>query len=508
MLGHKTALSGALMVAARLLSRVIDLCAMLILARLLAPVDFGLAAIAMTMVTILEAALELPLSQALVQLPRIETHYLHTAFTIGLLRGLLLCVLCAGFAIPFANWYGHPELTPLILVLSLAPASRGLQNPRLAEYAKALNFKYEFCFELGGKGLAFLAGSLTAYFTHSYWAIAFCTIAAPASTSLLGYIFIPYSPRLSLRDWRLFSDFLGWISLSQIVMAVNFQSDQLMLGKLMPVARLGLFSTANNLTFIPLNALFGPVLRPLLSAFTLMREDKTRLRESYQSAASAIVIIGLPLLVGQAAVAQPLVITLLGPQWASAGPLFKWLSISLIPYLFGILLTPLGMALGQTREIAQRNIVQLMVKLPLVVAGAIEYGFTGVIVARLISETAAALYCMVSIRKLSGLSLAMQIRVNLRAIVSCLSMLGAVLALDGLLRFPQNLGGQFLRLVLLICIGAIVYTACLMASWHLAGRPRGLEDTALRGLLALSRRGFRRAPDVRPEMPPVEKVQS
>ncbi len=476
------------MVAARLLSRVIDLCAMLILARLLTPVDFGLAAIAMTMVTILEAALELPLSQALVQLPQIEPHHFHTAFTISLLRGLLLCALCTGLAVPFARWYGHTELTPLIQILSLAPAARGLQNPRLAEYAKALNFRYEFCFELGGKGLAFLVGSVAAYLTRSYWAIALCTIVAPVSISLLGYIFIPYRPRLSLRDWRLFSGFLGWISLSQIIMAVNFQSDQLLLGKLMPVARLGLFTTANNLTFIPLNALFGPVLRPLLSAFALMREDKARLRESYQSAASAVVTIGLPLLAGQAAVAQPLVMVLLGPKWASAVPLFKWLSLSLIPYLFGILLTPLGMALGQTREIAWRNTVQLLVKLPLVIVGAIEYGFAGVIVARLVSETATALFCMASIRKLSGLSLATQFAVNLRAIISCLVMLGAVLWVDASLQIHHATVSHVLRLLLLVGTGITVYTICLLLSWRLAGCPHGLEDTVLRGLRALSRR--------------------
>ncbi|MGE4480802.1 lipopolysaccharide biosynthesis protein [Acidocella sp.] len=482
MLGYKTALSGSLMVAARLLSRVIDLCAMLILARLLTPVDFGLAAIAMTLVTILEAALELPLSQALVQLPRMLPHHFHTAFTISLLRGLLLCLLCAGLAIPFARWYGHPELTPLIQALSLAPAARGLQNPRLAEYAKALNFKYEFYFELTGKGVAFLVGSLAAYLTRSYWAIALCTIVAPVVITLLSYAFISYRPRLSLRDWRLFSGFLGWISLSQILMAINLQSDQLLLGKLMPASRFGLFTTANNLTLVPLSALFAPLLRPLLSAFTLVREDRQRLNESYQSAASSVVAIGLPLLAGQAAVAQPLVLVLLGPKWASAAPLVSWLSISLIPYLFGILLTPLSMSLGQTREIAWRNMIQVLVKLPLVVIGAIEYGFEGVIAARLISETATAIFCMASIRKLSSLSLASQFRVNLRAILSCGVMLGAVLGLDAAMDLPLSLAFQLLRLLVLAGVGALVYTSCLLLSWHLAGRPRGLEDTVLRGL--------------------------
>lgn len=476
------------MVACRLLSRIIDLCAMLILARLLSPADFGLAAMAMTIVTILEAALEVPLSQALVHLPEIKAHHLDTAFTISLMRGLLLCALCSALAVPFARVYGHPELIPLIQILSLAPAARGLQTPRLAELAKRLNFSYEFWFELVGKAVAFLAGVAVAILTHSFWSIAVCTIAGPVVISLLGYIVIPYRPRLSLRDWRLFSDFLGWVSVSQLLISVNIQSDQLLLGKLMPTAKLGLFSTANNISLIPLSALFSPILRPLLSAFTIVRDDTARLRQSYQNAANAVVAIGMPLLIGQAAVAEPLVLVLLGPKWAHAVPMARWLSISLIPYLFGLLLTPLGMSLGRNRELAWRNMVQVTVKLPLVIVGAIYYGFAGVIAARLISETVTAIFCMASIRKLSGISIWSQFSINSRSIVSSMAMLACILLVDSFLHLPYTLMFQTIRLGILVFTGVFVYATCLLLGWNLLGRPAGLEDMALRSLKSLGRR--------------------
>lgn len=487
MLGQKTAISGSLMVASRLLTRIIDLCAMLILAHILSPADFGLAAMAMTIVTILEAALEMPLSQALVHLSEIKTHHLNTAFTISLIRGLLICFLCSALAIPFARLYGHPELTPLIQMLSLAPAARGLQTPRLAELAKSLNFSYEFWFELVGKGVAFIAGAAVAVLTHSFWSIAVCTITGPVVISLLGYIVIPYRPQLSLRDWRLFSGFLGWVSVAQLLMAINIRSDQLLLGKLMPDTKFGLFSTANNISLIPLTTLFSPILRPLLSTFTIVRDDTARLRQSYQSAANAVVAIGLPLLVGQAAVAEPLTLVLLGPNWASAVPMLRWLSISLIPFLFGLLLTPLSMSLGRNRELAWRNGVQVTVKLPLVIIGGIYYGFGGVIAARLISEAITAIFCMASIRKLCGISIWSQFSVNSRSIFSCLIMLAFIMLVDYSLHVPTTLMFQSIRLGVLILTGVIVYTACLLLSWNLLGRPAGLEDIALRNLKSLLR---------------------
>jgi hypothetical protein len=70
-------------------------------------------------------------------------------------------------------------LVPLIQVLSIAPASRGLINPRMAEFAKNLNFKYEFFFELVSKTTAFIVGASAALLFHSYWSIALCTVTAP-----------------------------------------------------------------------------------------------------------------------------------------------------------------------------------------------------------------------------------------------------------------------------------------------------------------------------------------
>lgn len=485
MLAHKTASGSSLLVAARLLSRVIDLGTMLILARILSPADFGLVAIAMTIVTILEAALELPLSQALVRLPEIKPSNYDTAFTLSLIRGLVLCVLVCSLAVPFANYYHHPGMIPLIQVLSLAPASRGLQNPRMAEFAKAMNFKYEFYFELTGKLAAFAVGSGVAWMTHSYWSIALCTIVAPVMISAQSYFVVPYRPRLTLADWRLFNSFLGWVSLSQIALAINWQSDQLLLGKLMPPAQLGLFSTSSNITTIPMAALFSPILRPLLSAFSTIKDDPERLRQSYQKAASAVVAIGLPLLAGQSAVAGPMVMVLLGPKWAGAIPMIQWLSVSLIPFLFGVLLTPLGMALGATQEMAWRNLFQMLVKLPLVVVGALMYGFAGVIAARLVSEACTALFCMASIQRLVGASILAQFAVCMRSVVSVGVMLTGLAVLSPYFTFGYGQQAQLAQLLLTAGAGAFIYTTSLIALWWFAGRPSGFEEMALRSIASL-----------------------
>jgi PST family polysaccharide transporter len=484
-LGNKTALSGALMVAMRLIARIIDLLTMLVLARLLSPADFGLVAIAMTMISILEAALELPLSQALVRLPEIKPAYYNTAFTLGALRGVALCLLVCASAVPFAGYYNQPEIVPLICALSLAPAARGLINPRLALFAKELNFKWEFLFELSGKLVAFIIATVVAILTHSYWSIAVCTITGPIVVITLSYMVLPFRPKFTLAEWRVFGDFLGWMSLSQVIMAFNWQSEQLILGKLMRPSLLGQFSTANNLANVPGAILFVPILRPLLSAFSVLKDDNARLGRSYRNAASAIVVIGLPMLIGVAVLASPVVQLLLGPKWTGAVPMLRWLSLSQIPGLFAVPFTPLGMSMNQTRQLSWRNLVQLCVKLPLVVEGALRYGFFGVIGARIISECASTLYCMILVKRIFGIPVIGQF-------ADCWRACGAALAMFDALKFSQpylptghHIPDLLVNLILSVGVGAVSYIATLLILWLASGKPSGIEATASRMVLAM-----------------------
>ncbi|MGD6613481.1 oligosaccharide flippase family protein, partial [Xanthomonas citri pv. citri] len=113
MLTLKTLRGAGWSVAARTLARVIDLATLLLLARLLTPADFGLTAIAVSLVAIVEMVLEVPLVQALMRLQKIETSHLDTAFTLGLLRGGVIAILMMLAAWPMAHIYDDSRLVLL-----------------------------------------------------------------------------------------------------------------------------------------------------------------------------------------------------------------------------------------------------------------------------------------------------------------------------------------------------------------------------------------------------------
>lgn len=483
-------IGGTWMVGARLISRVVDLGTLLVLARILGPQDFGLVAIAMTVIYVLEAALELPISQALVRLPVITAAHYDTAFTLSFLRGALLSAAVCSLSIPFAHIYGDTRLISLVCLLSLAPATRGLVSPRMAAFAKNLDFSRDFAIELIGKMVALCAAIGIAIVFRSYWSIAVCSVAAPVAAAIASYVLAPYRPRFSLAELPSFSGFLGWITVAQLISALNWQLDRLLLGKLTSKAELGLFTTANDISNIPLMALFSPILRPLLSAFAKLRNDIGKLQRSYQSSASAMVTIGLPILVGESLIAVPAIHLLFGAKWTGAAPMLRWLAISLIPSLFAMPMGPLVMSLDRTQTFVKRNTFEICVKLPLVVVGALKFHFFGVIFARLISETLTVGFCMTAVRQLIHLPIRTQLLAPWRGIVSALAMAATLAIAVPYLTHSTAPVPLMIGTSLSVMLGATTYIAVLLGLWIASGRPSGIEAMIVNNAAALAKRAF------------------
>lgn len=481
--GHRTAKGGTWTVAARLMSRVMDLVTMMVLARVLRPADFGLVAIAMAVIFVVESALELPISQALVRLPEIRREHYDTAFTLSLMRAIAVTVALFLLSWPFAHIYNDHRLLPLVCWLSLAPASRGFVSPKLADYSRRFDFTPDFSMELIGKFTALSVAIIVALLTHSYWSIAIGTLISPVASTITSYILAPYRPRLSLAALPSFTGFLGWITAAQMLGAINWQADRLLMGKLASRRDMGLFSAANDTANVPLLSLLGPVLRPLLSAFAHVRHDLPRLARSYQNSAGAMVAVALPVLVGESLLAGPAIRLLMGEHWAGAVIYLRWLPLSLVPSLFAAPLPPLAMAFDRTEIFFKRNLLEICVKLPLVVFCAYHFGFRGIVAARAISETVTVAYSVVIVRQLLGIPIRRQLFGPWRTIVSAAAMAAVLAMFHGHLNGVQGSFGLIARVAAAVAAGALTYTTILFSLWVAVGKPAGLEAMLAERLL-------------------------
>ena len=130
MLAVKALQGAGWLVASRVLGRLIDFFTLLIMARMLTPADFGLTALAMSCVAIVDMVLEIPVTQALVRLPQVDRAHLDTGFTLGALRGAAVGLLLLVIAWPFSWINDDPQLRSVILALSLAPIASPTASSR------------------------------------------------------------------------------------------------------------------------------------------------------------------------------------------------------------------------------------------------------------------------------------------------------------------------------------------------------------------------------------------
>jgi O-antigen/teichoic acid export membrane protein len=473
---HRTVAGAGVLIASRLGTRCIDLATLFVLGRLLSPSDFGIVAVAMSIMTIVETVMDLPVMQALIRLPALTNAHYNTAFTLGLLRGLTIALILIAASWPVSLIYGDHRLIALLCSLWLAPAARSAGSPLLVNYLKKFDFRPILIFELSGKCVAFLLSAGLAWKTGSYWSIVAGTIAAPLTAAGVSYIINPYLPRLSLREWRDFAGFLGWSTASQATGALNWQLDQLTLARFVSSLDLGRFSMAANLALLPTQVIVTQILAPLMVAFSMIRQDTRRLATAYQNSAATVVAVGIPTMVGLCVIARPLIELVLGDQWLAAVPSLRWLSLAVIPSFFVAPLGPLAMALNRTKMLFVLAAIEFSFKLPLLVIAAMYYGIEGVLVVRVASAILVAGSSMFVVHRLINLPISAQLLSAWRPIVSAIIMILAIVPFEGWLNSMQNVLPRILGLGLVVGVGALVYSGSVYLLWRMANSPDGPES--------------------------------
>jgi len=473
-IGRRTVGAGTWTVGARLVAKLIDLAMLLCLARFLGPAEFGLVATAMAAVFIIEALFDLPMAAALIRVPVLLPRMLDTAFTLSLLRGLLVGLLLLGAAWPLAAFNDDPRLVALLGVLALAPVMRGLVNPRMVEYARAFDFRPEAVMEVSGKAVAFCVSVGIAASTRSYWAIAAATVCAPMVSTLLSYAVAPLRPRLTLEHWPHFSDLVGWNFVAQLCAALNWQIDRLLLPRFTSAAAFGQYAMAKQVSEIPLQALMQPLTRPAMPALASASADARGTR--YLKFSHALTLVMLPVFGLLALWPEVLVRLALGPNWAGAAPWLGWISVITVLSLPTVLLGPLAMTVDRTRWVALRTLVELLFRLPLVWWGVANHGIAGAIAASAIATVAGTLATLWIVRHLVGTGIVAQAMTLVRPLLALLPA-AALLWLARPLVVAAS--GSFELLWLGAAFGLLyllVYGLSTLVAWQLAGRPGGLEQ--------------------------------
>lgn len=477
MLGRKVALGAAWLVGARLISRGLDAVAMLVMARILTPADFGLVALATAVFFILLTVSDLSLSNALIQMRDPQDKAYDTAFTLNVARGVLLFAIMVAVAVPYANVYEDARLVPLLMVLGVAPFVQGFLSPRMAHLARELQFQPMVIREVSARFAGFVLSIGVAYATESYWALVVGRLLAPVVMVATSYRLAPYRPSFSLSHWRDLMGFSTWLTLSQALNSLNFQMDRFLIGGTLGKPTLGQYALGGELAALPTQAPLQPMMQALYSGLAKISDRPDQLREAYLSSQSLVLFVVLPLGFLLSAFAEPLVKVALGPEWDLVGQIVAILAPVFAIQLMSGPANALCMAHGWTRAIFWRDFANLCLRVPLLLAGLAYAGLDGVVWARVVSGLAIVYFNLSLCQKLIGVSVIAQLLAGWRSIFSSLAAFAVAIVCAQSTFMPATTPVEVIAVMTTCAAGCgIIYLLLHFVMWVMAGKPAGAES--------------------------------
>jgi O-antigen/teichoic acid export membrane protein len=328
-LRDKIVYGGAWVFALRIAGRTITILLTVVLARLLAPSDFGVVAIAMLAIAFLDTLSQTGSSVALVQ-KREDIHdFLDTVWSIALVRGV---ALYGGFYLSapwIADFFGNPGAVPILRVLALTFVLHGACNVGMVYLSRDLDFR-KLCFYEFSATLANAVVALTlAIVLRNAWALVWATIARHVVLLLLSYALHPFRPHLrpDLSKARELYHFGRWVAGSSVLLFFINRGDNAFVGKMLGDAALGLYTVAFSIANLPTTEVTRVIAQVMFPAYAKLQDDPRRLRESYRRSLEAIAFLSAPMAGGIALCAGDFVPLVLDTRWHPMVPVIQVLAI-------------------------------------------------------------------------------------------------------------------------------------------------------------------------------------
>ncbi len=360
---------------------VIRLASNFVLAQLFAPDIFGLLAIALLIQQGLAMFSDLGIGLSIVRhRDGTDPAFLNTAWTIQVIRGVLIWLVACALTWPAAAFYDRPALMAVIPVLSLTAILQGLTSTRLATARRDIDLARVSWFGIGEAALRFVTIVGGALVFPSVWAIVAGNLFSSAVYMLASHMLLPGSPNRPAWDRSAARELLGfgtWVFVSTGLTFFVLQSDKLMLGKLADPVIFGVYAVSIPFAKLPHDlgaVLVGAVLFPALASKA--RESPESLCQALERSRSVTLPAGLAATLGVALV-SPWFFSLYKPSYGAA----TWMAPTLAAgFWFGTLQACSDRAipvLGSARPLATANVAALVVTVATCWIGFATFGIQG-----------------------------------------------------------------------------------------------------------------------------------
>jgi polysaccharide transporter, PST family len=297
-----------------------------ILARLLAPTDFGLVTMVTTFSLLLANFGFNGLTEAIVQREKIDHSLASTLFWINLAAGVLLTIGFAAAASLLARFYHDPPVREVAVGISLTIFFTSLSVVHLALLKRAMHFSKVSLNDIGARVASVIVSILLALAGWRYWALVAGAIAFPLSSSIGAFILCRWMPGIPRRVAGTAST-LRFALHTYGNFTVNYFSrntDNLLVGWRFDARSLGFYKKAYDLFALSAGQLVSSISVVVVASLSRLARDIGQYKRYLLSAITVIAFVGMGLGAGLTLAGKDLIRVLLGPQWEPAGHIFTF----------------------------------------------------------------------------------------------------------------------------------------------------------------------------------------
>ena len=351
----------------------------LILARLLAPEDWGLAAMVLVFSGFAVVFTDSALGTALIQRRTILEEDRSTVFWTSVGIGLALMLAGIGLAGPLASFYGEGEVAPLFAVLSVSFLVNAAGSTQQALLVREMRFRRLELRQIAATVAGAAVGISVAVAGFGPWAIVaqFLTEAV-VSTALLWYLAEWWpSATYSLASLRRLGGFAGNVFGENLLYQAGRNLGNLLIGRFLGAPALGLYALATNIVLVPFSRIAGPLQQVFFPAFSQMSDDRPRMADTWIRATRLVGLLSIPALVGLVVVAPDFVDVVLGPKWVDATPVIQILAVVGLIQSLQTLCGEVLLALGRANWLLRFTALWFLASLASFAVG-VQWGVTGV----------------------------------------------------------------------------------------------------------------------------------
>jgi O-antigen/teichoic acid export membrane protein len=476
--------------AARPVDRLLSIASIAILARVLSPADFGLVAMAGSVVALVEVLSAFGFDWALIRLADPRREHYDTAWTLRMLTGAFVCLVMVAIAWPAAKLFDQPVVAWIIAAMGVNAVLAAVENIWMAEYRRQSRFEPEFKLRLASKIAGFIVAVGFALATRSYWALVLGVTASRLASTAMSYWLHAGRPRWNLSHRAELLSFSVWLLIGNVVETLRNRFAEMWLGRNADAKQVGWYSLSFELATLASNELAAPINRAIFSKYSERRDSIPALRDGYLRVSGVLWLIGVPAAVGIGVCARQVIAVMLGDQWDAAVPVLQILAVA---GLLGIMegnTRYVYWALGRSKFVTMLAIVGAVGFVTLTVILGARHGILGVAWAQVVAALLVVILNMWVLFRTLRLGLMEFVARKFRILLASAAMGYCVVVLGDWLAAGEPLA-HWLQLGLMVAAGVTSYGVVLFALWQIGGRPVGPEQEVYDVVRSAGVRGMR-----------------